>query len=171
MIYAFTRQAGGGAWLETAPGQGTKVHLLLPRLAAPADEPASGETAAPPPRGDGKTVLVIDDEPSLRTVLAEALGAVGYGVLAASDGASGLAHLRANRSVDLMICDLGLPGELNGRQLFEVARQARPDIRVLFITGFPADEADALLEPHLPWLAKPFELDALRRAVAEALCV
>ena len=168
MIYAFARQAGGDAWLETAPGQGTQVHVLLPRLPAPSED-AEVESIAPPPAGQGQTVLIVDDEPSVRRVLADALGAAGYGVLRGSDGPSGLAHLRTNQDVELMICDLGLPGELNGRQLFEAARQVRPDLRVLFITGFPADEADALLEPGMPRLAKPFALDTLRRAVANVL--
>jgi CheY-like chemotaxis protein len=168
MIYAFARQAGGDAWLETAPGQGTQVHLLLPRLPAPSED-AAVEPVSPPPAGQGQTVLIVDDEPSVRRVLADALDAAGYGVLRGSDGPSGLAHLRTNQDVELMICDLGLPGELNGRQLFEAARQVRPDLRVLFITGFPADEADALLEPDMPRLAKPFALDTLRRAVADVL--
>lgn len=169
MIYAFSRQAGGGAWLDTAPGAGTRVHLLLPRLAVAGDKPAGVPTPAVPPAGEGRTILLVDDEPSLRTVLAELLGAAGYRVLVASDSADGLAHLRANHRVHLVICDLGLPGEMNGRQLFEAARQARPDIRVLFITGFPADEADAMLDPQMPRLAKPFDLDTLTHAVAEVL--
>jgi signal transduction histidine kinase len=168
MIYAFARQAGGDAWLETALGQGTQVHLLLPRLPAPSED-AEVQPVAAPPAGHGQTVLIVDDEPSVRRVLADALDAAGYGVLRGSDGPSGLAHLRTNQDVDLMICDLGLPGELNGRQLFDAARQVRPDLRVLFITGFPADEADALLEPDMPRLAKPFALDTLRRAVANVL--
>jgi signal transduction histidine kinase len=168
MIYAFARQAGGDAWLETAQGQGTQVHLLLPRLPAPSED-AEVQSVAAPPAGQGQTVLIVDDEPSVRRVLADALDAAGYGVLRGSDGPSGLAHLRTNQDVDLMICDLGLPGELNGRQLFDAARQVRPDLRVLFITGFPADEADALLEPDMPRLAKPFALDTLRRAVANVL--
>jgi DNA-binding NtrC family response regulator len=169
MIYAFARQAGGGAWLETAPGLGTKVNLLLPRLAASADEPASAPAPAASPDGEGKTILLVDDEPSLQTVLAEALGSAGYRVLVASDSADGLAHLRGDDGIQLVICDLGLPGAMNGRQLFEAARQARPDIRVLFITGFAADEADAMLDPEMPRLAKPFDLDTLNRAVADVL--
>ncbi|HEX4739706.1 MAG TPA: ATP-binding protein [Caulobacteraceae bacterium] len=169
MIYAFARQAGGGAWLETTPGLGTKVNLLLPRLAASADEPASAPARAASPDGEGKTILLVDDEPSLQTVLAEALGSAGYRVLVASDSADGLAHLRGDDGIQLVICDLGLPGAMNGRQLFEAARQARPDIRVLFITGFAADEADAMLDPEMPRLAKPFDLDTLNRAVADVL--
>jgi CheY-like chemotaxis protein len=164
------RQAGGTAWLETAPGEGTKVHLLLPRQAEPTDQ-TSDEAAPPPPprRGRGQTVLVVDDEPSLRTVLAEALDSAGYRVLEAADGPGGLGLLGGDCSVDLMICDLGLPGELNGRQLFDAARQSRPEMRVLFITGFPADETNTLLDPDMPRLVKPFPLDSLTRAVGQIL--
>ncbi|MBV8682463.1 MAG: response regulator [Caulobacteraceae bacterium] len=168
MIYAFARQVGGDAWLETTPGQGTRAHILLPAIATPCDC-STPEAVEPAPPGQGQSVLIVDDEPSVRTVLVEALGAAGYDVLGASDGPSGLAHLKANQNVQLMVCDLGLPGELNGRQLFEAARQVRNDLRVLFITGFPPDEADALLGPDLPRLSKPFALDALRRAVADVL--
>jgi signal transduction histidine kinase len=169
MIYAFARQARGDAWLETRLGQGTKVHLLLQRRAAASNETEAEPAPPPAPRGCGQTILVVDDEPSLRTVLADALGTAGYGVVAAGDGLEGLALLKAEHSVDLMICDLGLPGELNGRQLFDAARRTRPDMRVLFITGFAADETDTLLEPDMPRLAKPFELATLTRAVADVL--
>jgi signal transduction histidine kinase len=170
MIYAFARQAGGAIWLETAPDEGTTLSLLLPRRSENAQ--AHGQEVLPPlseRTGEGRTVLVIDDEASVRTVFCEALEAGGYVALAAAHGPAALALVRSEMPIDLLVCDLGLPGDLNGRQVYDMAARLRPGLKALFVTGYPADEVDALLDPDMVRLAKPCDLDTLRRMVSHVL--
>jgi hypothetical protein len=171
MIYAFVRQAGGAVWIESASGEGARVNLLLPRHDAQAQAPSASEPrpGSPAPVSPGQTVLVVDDEPAVRAVLTDALRALGYAALAAEDGAGGLEMLRGDRRIDLLISDLGLPGQMNGSQMVDRARELRPDLKVLFITGYADAEAEAMLGPGVSRLTKPFELETLRQAVGEVL--
>jgi CheY-like chemotaxis protein len=112
---------------------------------------------------DGETVLVVDDEPTVRLLACEVLGDLGYRVIEAVDGAAALTVLQSPDRVDLLLTDVGLPGGLNGRQLATAGRGLRPGLRVLFITGFAetsvlgADELDGVMQV----LTKPFDLDTL----------
>src|ERR1700704_6657972 len=166
MIYGFARQSNGHASIDSRIGQGTSVKLYLPRhLGAIAAEHASVVKAAEH-AATGETVLVVEDEPVVRGVILEMLGEQGYRTLEAVDGPSGLRMLRMGERIDLLVTDVGLPG-MNGRQLADQARETRPDLKVLFITGYAESVAiaDGFLQPGMEMINKPFDLDNLSRRI------
>jgi PAS domain S-box-containing protein len=169
MVYGFVRQSGGQARIDSQPGQGTKISLYLPRHdgAEKMFEPQPGAEQAR--RGEGETVLVVDDEESVRDLVTEVLEELGYTVLAAGTGASGLHILNSGRRVDVLVTDVGLPGGMNGRQLADAALVTRPDLKILFITGYA--EHAVLGQGHLKSgmhiLTKPFSLETLGQKVRE----
>ena len=170
MIYGFVRQSGGEARIASEVGAGTRVTLDFPRHFGAAE--ALEET--PPPAqhsGAGETVLVVDDEDSVRELVVELLTENGYRALAARDGRSALAILARPEAVDLLITDVGLPGGMNGRQVADAARARLPALRVLFITGYAETAAldGADLGPGMAVMAKPFALGALGAKVREML--
>jgi PAS domain S-box-containing protein len=159
-VYGFVRQSGGLVRLESAPGRGTTVRILLPRRGA---SEARVEAAEPPPRPAlaGATILLVDDEAAVRAPAAERLRELGYRVLEAADGPAALRELAGVPSVDLLVTDVGLPRGMNGRQIAEAARDRLPGLPVLFITGY----AGAALPAGTEVISKPFGLDALARRV------
>ena len=166
MIYGFTRQSNGHATIDSQPGQGTSVKLYLPRHHGDvAAEPAAAVRAAEP-AASGETVLVVEDEPVVRAVIMEMLADQGYRTLEAADGPSALRVLRTKARIDLLVTDVGLPG-MNGRQLADQARETRPDLRILFITGYAESAAmsDGFLQPGMEMITKPFDLDNLSRRI------
>ncbi len=169
-LYGFVRQSDGVVRLDSAPGQGTVVRLYLPRhdsvqrheeRAAPRTEP-EGASA-------GETVLLVEDEDSVRAVAAEHLRELGYTVMEVTDGAAALRLLRFGARVDVLVTDVGLPGGLNGRQVADAARERRPDLPVLFITGYADGALDNQLERGMEVIGKPFALDALATRVRAML--
>ncbi|RYC32369.1 PAS domain S-box protein [Lichenibacterium minor] len=174
MIYGFVRQSEGHVAIDSAAGRGTRVRIVLPRFAgtAASDVPPSGP-AAPHRAPARETVLVVEDEPSVRDLVVEVLVDLGYRALQAPDGPAGLKLLREHgQRIDLLVTDVGLPG-MNGRQLAEQGRRLRPDLPVLFITGYAEDATfgEGHLDPGLQMLTKPFTIDALAgriRAMIEA---
>ena len=141
MIYGFVQQSGGHMHLRSEEGQGTTVTIYLPRhLGAVDGEAEVDATAGLSPTGSA-VVLVVEDEPPIRMVIVDVLSDLGYTVLEAGDGRSGLKILEAGTRIDLLITDVGLPGGMNGRQLADAARQRRPDLKVLFITGYAENAA------------------------------
>lgn len=170
MVYGFARQSGGQARIYSEPGQGSMVCIYLPRCEGPeatADPPASPE--ALPPAQSRHTVLVVDDEPTVRQVVADHVQELGLEVLAAADGVEALQWLERQPQVSLLITDVGLPGGMNGRQVAERARMLRPRLKVLFITGYAENAAlsHGHLEPGMHVMTKPFDLDTLARKVRE----
>ena len=117
----------------------------------------------------GKTVLVVDDEPSVRMLVTEVLEELGYIPVEASDGPAGLRMLQSDMRVDLLVTDVGLPGGINGRQLADAARTTRPDLRVLFITGYAENAiiGNGHLAPNMGVLTKPFVMETLARRIIE----
>ena len=167
MIYGFARQSNGLVRITSAVGQGTTVRLLLPRhTGAPAEAPPPVEDVAP--RGSGETVLVVEDDASVRLLVVETLRDLGYGALQASDGPSALPIIQSQARIDLLITDVGLPG-MNGRQLAEIARQHRPGLKVLFVTGYAetATVRGGFLEPDMDLVTKPFAMEALAAKISE----
>jgi CheY-like chemotaxis protein len=122
-------------------------------------------------RGDGETVLVVDDEPAIRMVITEVLSEVGYRVIEAEDGPSGLRILQAGGRIDLLITDVGLPGGLNGRQVADAARAIRTDLKVLFITGFAENAliGNGHLDAGMSVITKPFVNTALANKVRQLI--
>ncbi len=160
-LYGFVHQSDGLVRLESALGRGTTIRLYLPRrdeVVRPprADVPGPAEACA----GAGRTVLVVEDEDGVRTLVAEALREQGHRVLQATDGSAALRLLLSEARVDLLVTDVGLPG-LNGGQLAEAARERRPGLPVLFITGYAGDALEGRLAPGMQVIGKPFALDAL----------
>ena len=111
-------------------------------------------------------MLVVEDEPVVRAVILEMLDEQGYRTLEAVDGPSGLQILQGNEQIDLLVTDVGLPG-MNGRQLADQARETRPGLKILFITGYAESVAiaDGFLQPGMEMITKPFDLDNLSRRV------
>jgi len=166
MIYGFARQSNGHVTIDSRLGRGTSIKLYLPRhhgdiAASHASAARAAEHAA-----TGETVLVVEDEPVVRGVILEMLHEEGYRTLEAVDGPSGLRILRTNGRVDLLITDVGLPG-MNGRQLADQARETRPRLKILFVTGYAESVAisEAFLQPGMEMITKPFDLDHLSRRV------
>ena len=161
-LYGFVRQTGGLVRLESAPGQGTTVRLYLPRHAdAVAREAGVQQSGAPAVAGAiGGTVLVVEDEDAVRAVVAEALREQGCRVLEAGSGTAGLRLLQSQERIDALVTDVGLPG-LNGRQLADAARERRPELPVLLITGYAGGAVEEALPAGMEVIGKPFALDEL----------
>ena len=167
MIYGFVQQSGGHIQLISNVDQGTIVRLHLPRHEGQEKgAKVSSQLAAPLPAAAHETVLVVDDEPAVLTLVSELLTDLGYEPLVAIDGPSGLQLLRSDIRVDLLITDVGMPGGMNGRQLADAARQERPELKILFITGYAENilSKDGL-EPGMQVMTKPFKLDDLATKV------
>jgi PAS domain S-box-containing protein len=170
MLYGFVKQSGGHVRIYSELEQGTTFRLYLPRFhgsgeMAPGDDVTQAANAVARAEA-GEIVLVVDDEAAVRMVITETLGELGYVALEAIDGPSGLRLLQSDVRLDLLITDVGLPG-LNGRQLADAARSVRPDLPVLFITGFVGNAAigNGVLEYGMQMLSKPFAMHALAEKV------
>ena len=166
MIYGFVRQSGGQIRIYTEVGNGTTMCLYLPRHDRNAEqEDGLSEPHKATPAGDGEVVMVIDDEPTIRMLISEVLEDQGYATIEASDGPSGMRVLRSAARIDLLITDVGLPDGMNGRQIADAARELRPDLKVLFITGYAENAVvrSGHLEKGMQVFAKPFEVNALAR--------
>ena len=118
----------------------------------------------------GETNHVVEDEPVVRNLIVEVLQDLGYRALEAPDGPAGLKILQSQTRVDLLVSDVGLPG-LNGRQLADHARDSRPGLKVLFITGYAenATLANGFLEPGMEMITKPFAVEALAMRIREMM--
>lgn len=168
LVHDFVRQSGGHVQVRSQPGQGTDIDLFFPRHGGAGVDMASAvAAAAQPPRVlQGGTVLLAEDDPAVREVTAEVLKEMGYDVIEATDGASALRQLTALPRIDLLVCDLALPGGVNGRRVAETGRAMRPGMKVLFITGY-GENAEGANVPasDAPVLLKPFMLDDLSSQV------
>ena len=167
MIHGFVQQSGGHVRLRSTPGQGTTVTICLPRhLGAACDEADPAVTAAPPQARMSAVVLVVEDEPAVRMVMIEVLSGLGCTMLEAADGRSGLEVVESPTRIDLLVADVGLPGGMTGRQLADAARARRPDLKVLFVTGYAeAGAAGGLMGGGMEVMAKPFAVGTLASRV------
>lgn len=171
MIYGFARQSNGHVVIDSAWGRGTSVKLYLPRLQGDAASEQEVPKDAEGRQATGEVVLVVEDEPIVRGVIVEMLNDQGYRTVEAADGPAALQILRDDkRRVDLLITDVGLPG-MNGRELADLAREARHDLKILFMTGYAADatKAKGFLQRGMRMITKPFDLDILSLLVDEMI--
>jgi PAS domain S-box-containing protein len=170
MVHGFVRQSGGQVRVYSEPGSGATMCLYLPRYMGDVEAEAAEETPIPE-LGSGETVLVIDDEPTVRMLMRDVLREAGYRVLEAPDGPSGLRFLQSDRRLDLLITDVGLPGGMNGRQVADQARLSRPGLKVLFVTGFAENAAlgNGHLPPGMEVITKPFMVADLAAKVSEII--
>jgi len=170
MIYGFSKQSHGHVSISSEVGKGTTVQLYLPRFKgqqAQDDEPyISTEAFA----RDGETVLIVEDDPAVRALVSQVLGELGYQFVEAADGPAAVPILESGQRIDLLISDVGLPG-MNGRQLAEIARQFRPGLKVLFITGYAEHAAvrAGFLDEGMQMITKPFAFDHLTAKVREMI--
>jgi len=169
--YGIAHQSGGTLRIESTPGEGTTVHLLLPRIEAADDALTSASEASPSTQAGNAghvRILVVDDDHQVRTFLTDSLRGLDHEVTEAEDGQSALAML-AKAAPDLMLLDYAMPG-MNGAEVARAARATHPNLPIVFVTGY-ADTAqlEAALGPNAPVLRKPFSLAELERAVLENL--
>jgi PAS domain S-box-containing protein len=160
MVYGFAKQNRGHLRIYSEVGHGTTVKLYLPR--ALQDAVILEKAARDAPRGQGETILVVEDDATVRMILSDVLEELGYNVLLASDARPAIPILQSDRRIDLMVSDVILP-HINGRKLAEIARASRPDLKVLFVTGYAENATfrGDFLDAGMDMLTKPFALDAL----------
>ncbi|MBA1293127.1 response regulator [Pseudomonas lurida] len=170
MIYGFARQSRGHVIIHSEVDKGTTVSLFLPRFVGEvvADE-ASNPTLLPF-ANEGETVLIVEDDAAVRVLVSAVLKELGYAYVEAGDANTAVPIIESDQRIDLLISDVGLPG-MNGRQLAEIGRQIRPDLKVLFITGYAEHAAvrGGFLEPGMQLIAKPFTFDLLTAKVREMI--
>ncbi len=171
MIYGFARQSNGQVRIYSEVGEGTTICVYLPRYMGEALLPEEEEALAAAASASGETILVVDDEASIRHLIDEVLDEIGYTVIGAADGASGIKVLQSGAKIELLITDVGLPNGMNGRQVADAARTLRPGLKVLFITGYAENAAvgNGHLEPGMELLTKPFTMQALALKVADMM--
>ncbi len=171
MIHGFVRQSGGQVRIYSELGKGTTMCLYLPRFIGELDQTSAPEMLHDADLGRGETVLVIDDEPTVRMLMVEVLEEAGYVAIEASDGLAGLKILQSDVRIDLLISDVGLPGGMNGRQVADAGRAIRPDLKVLYVTGFAenATIGHGHLDTGMQVIAKPFVMAALANKVREII--
>jgi PAS domain S-box-containing protein len=169
MIYGFVQQSRGHIEIESREGFGTTIHLYLPRHHGDVIA-ESGHADETTHAGAGETVLVIEDDPSVRLLVVQVLQELGYHAIETESGRDAAPILQSMRHIDLLISDVGLPG-LNGRQLAEIARESRPGLPILFMTGYAEQAADqaAFLEPGMEIITKPFAIEQLARRIGAIL--
>lgn len=171
MVYGFARQSGGQVRIYSEVGAGTTMCLYFPRHHGEADERSEASTAEEIEHGHGEVVLVVDDEVVLRMLMLDVLQENGYRALEAMNGPTALKILESDQRVDLLVTDVGLPGGMNGRQIADAARRTRPDLKVLFITGYAENAVvgNGHLAPGMEVMTKPFEIAAFGHKVRDLI--
>ncbi len=162
MIFGFAQQSGGQVRVYSEVDQGTTVTIYLPRhYGEVVDEDEANKAIMLPRSEQGETVLIVDDEPTVRMLIADILDDLGYVSIEAADSAAGLKVLQSDVRIDLLVSDVGLPGGMNGRQMADAARVARPDLKILFITGYAENAllGKGKLAPGMAVLTKPFAVE------------
>ncbi|PZR94022.1 MAG: hybrid sensor histidine kinase/response regulator [Stutzerimonas stutzeri] len=173
MVYGFAGQSGGAARIYSEPGKGTMICIYLPRHMGEVVEAgeATTDSVVPAPAAGGETILVVDDEPLVRMLVVEQLEELGYAVIEADDGPSAMRIIDSKQPIDLLVTDVGLPRGMNGRQLADAARQRRPGLEVLFVTGYAENAVlnHGHLEPGMHIMTKPFEMEIFAQRVRDLI--
>lgn len=171
MVYGFARQSGGQVSLNSMPGCGTTVTLYLPRSEGDIvpEELASTIRTSISSTTDDRAVLIVEDDAAVRMLLAEVVLDLGYTVIEATDSVAGLRTLESDVAIDVLITDVGLPGGKNGFEMVSQCQARRPELKVLFVTGYAEDAAtlSGRLEKGMHILTKPFALDVLSNRLKE----
>ncbi len=171
MVYGIVKQSGGYITVYSEPGQGSTFKIYLPRVEAATEAPAAAPTVGGPVRGGTETVLLLEDEASLRAVIRDVLETAGYSVLDAGRPETALSTAEAHDGpIHLMLTDIIMP-QMNGREVAQRIRAKRPRVSVLYMSGYTQEIIDhrGILEPGVDFIAKPFEANALLRRVREIL--
>jgi CheY-like chemotaxis protein len=162
-VYGFVRQSGGHVKIYSEVGHGTTIKIYLPRLPGAAAEIQNADRDRPLPLGEVReVVLVVEDEPTVRQISVEALNELGYRVLEADGAAAALRLLESHPEIVLLFTDVVMP-DVNGAQLAEEARRRRPELKVLFTTGYTRNAVvnNGVLDAGVEMIGKPYTLDAL----------
>lgn len=170
MIYGFARQSHGHVTIHSEVGKGTTVSLFLPRFMGERITDVAVNPALLPFANAGETVLIVEDDPAVRVLVSVVLKELGYAFVEAGDANTAVPIIQSDQRIDLLISDVGLPG-MNGRQLAEIGRQLRPELKVLFITGYAEHAAvrGGFLDPGMQLITKPFTFDLLTAKVREMI--
>ncbi|MBX9934472.1 MAG: PAS domain S-box protein [Methylobacterium sp.] len=164
MIYGFAQQSGGQVRIYSEVGQGTTVCIYLPRHYGEVAADDGKISVTDLPRSEqGEAVLIVDDEPTVRMLVTDILEDLGYVAIEAGDSVAGLRVLQSDVRIDLLVTDVGLPGGMNGRQMADAARVTRPNLKVLFITGYAENAilGNGHLAPGMAVLTKPFAIETM----------
>src|SRR5262249_28681989 len=162
--YGVVKQSGGSIWVYSERGQGTTFKIYLPRSEQPLDEPAESPVSSEPLNGT-ETALLVEDEPEVRGLVEKILRMYGYTVLSAASPAEAIALSKGRRgAIDILVTDVIMPG-MNGRELSRVLAASRPELRVLYMSGYTdaVIAQQGILEPGTAFVSKPFTPDALAR--------
>ncbi|MGZ8997467.1 MAG: ATP-binding protein, partial [Allosphingosinicella sp.] len=171
-VYGFVRQSGGHIRIYSEVGEGTTVKIYLPRLVAEGGTAqADRAETAPPTHGGMETILVVEDHEDLRSFSTGILRELGYHVIEAANGRSALEMLQSANDVDLLFTDVVLPDGMDGRRLADEASRRRPDIRILYTTGYTPNAIvhNGRLDPGVNLITKPFSFDSLAAKVRQVL--
>jgi signal transduction histidine kinase len=162
-VYGFIKQSGGHAKIYSELGQGTTIKLYLPRLLGVGGAQEDGVAERTPLRGGAEAILVVEDEADVRGFVVDMLRELGYQVIEATDGREALAAIETRPEIQLLFTDVGLPGSFNGRQLADAALKARPDLKILYTTGYARNAIvhQGRLDPGVELITKPFTYAAL----------
>ncbi len=171
MTHGFVRQSGGQVRIYSEIGKGTTMCLYLPRFAGELDPADALEPDVAPEAAQGETILVVDDEEIIRMMVVDVLEEAGYHIVEAADGAAALKILHSNARIDLVITDVGLPGGVNGRQVADAARLVRPNLKILFVTGYAENAivGNGTLDIGMKIITKPFEMTTFAARVREII--
>ena len=170
MIYGFSKQSHGHVSITSTLGRGTEVSLFLPRFIGDLQQDEDLTPPLLPDAQNGETVLIVEDDTAVRVLVSAVLSELGYNFVEAGDAIGAMPILDSGQRIDLLISDVGLPG-MNGRQLAEIGRQIRPELKVLFITGYAEHAAvrGGFLDPGMQMITKPFTFDLLTAKVREMI--
>ncbi len=170
MVYGFVKQSGGHIKVYSEVGEGSTFKLYFPRVDAPAQSTASASRSNRVPRGQ-ETILVVEDDPLVRKHVVSSLRSLGYSVLEAENGVGALAQIDKNRMIDLIFTDVVMPGQIGGRDIAEAAKNLRPDLKILFTSGYSENSIghNGRLDPGIELLSKPYRRDQLATKVRKVL--
>jgi two-component system NtrC family sensor kinase len=166
-VYGFATQSGGTVTISSEPGRGTTLTLYLPRSLEEAQATPPSDSRALRRDGQG-VVLLVEDNPEVAEITRANLAELGYEVLYAADAAAALAEVRANASIDLVLSDIVMPGDMNGLDLARKVRTLRPPLPVLLATGY-SDVAQEAADEGFAILRKPYEVATLHAVIAARL--
>jgi PAS domain S-box-containing protein len=170
-VHGFIKQSGGHVKIYSEVGAGTTIKLYLPRYFSTDSTTETQPAAVLAPQAKGETILVVEDEADVRSFTVEMLRELGYRVIEAPDGPTGLRMLDAHREINLLFTDVGLPGGMNGRQLAEQAQRRNAGLKVLFMSGYARNAIvhHGRLDPGVELLLKPFTYQSLAAKIRHVL--
>ena len=168
-VYGFIKQSGGHVKIYSEPGEGTTIRLYFPRVKAQASAVEQDHAVQAPDIGGHETILVVEDDEDVRVYTTEILRELGYNVAEAADGDTALSLVASEAQIKLLFTDIGLPGPFNGRQLADEARKRRPDLKVLFTTGYARNAIihHDRLDRGVQLIVKPFNYAGLAAKIRQ----